>query len=197
MQIIFMSKNGPADYVEKNIAGKYPDAPAKCPFKDCGVILSMKKNGFYKRYLKTSTFSGHIRIRRYKCPKCGRTVSMLPSFCAAGFSYGAELIVSMARTAAETGSVRRAVTEWRGSAESVSRRLIAQYLARIRGNRRLIQYGLNQISPGNAHIGNTPGDTEWTKRFLLGIRPTLVAEFNADFHKTTNKSFMSSQKRIS
>ena len=197
MQIIFLSKHEPADYVDKNMEGKYPDAPLKCPFKDCGINLTMKKNGFYKRYLKTSTFSGYIRIRRYKCPKCGRTVSMLPSFCVSGFSYGAELIINMAQSAAETGSVRKATKEWRGSAESVSRRLIALYLARIRGNRKLIQYGLNQISPGNAHIGGTPGDIEWAKRFLLGIRPTLAPEFNANFHKTTGKSFMSPQKIIS
>lgn len=196
MQIIFLSKHEPGDYVDKGEAGAYPGAPVKCPYKDCGINVPMKKNGFYRRYLKTSTFSGRIGIRRYKCPKCGRTASMLPSFCLAGFSYGAGLIINMMQTAVETGSLRKAVKEWIGIAECISRRHIALYLARIRENRKLIQYGINQISPENVNIGNSPGDTEWAKRFLLGIRPTLSPEFNADFHKATGKSFMSPQKMI-
>jgi hypothetical protein len=196
MQIVFMPGHGPGDYADKNGAGKYPDAPGKCPHKGCGINTAMRKNGFYRRYLKTAAFSGFIRIRRYKCPKCGRTVSMLPSFCLSGFSYGVELVISMVHTAAETGSVRKAMKEWGGCADCVTRRQIALYLARIRENRKLIQYGLNQISPENVNIGNTPGDIEWAKRFLLGIRPTLAAEFNADFHKATGKSFMSPKKMI-
>ena len=196
MQIVFLSKYEPKDYAEKDGAGGYPDAPCKCPHKNCGISLTMRKNGYYSRYLKTSTFSGRIRIRRYKCPKCGRTVSMLPSFCMAGFSYGVEMIINMARTAVEAGSIRKAVKEWAGCAEWVTRRHIALYLARIRGNRKLIQYGLNQISPDNANIGSIPGDTDWTKGFLLEIRHTLPPEFNAAFHKATGKSFMSPPKMI-
>jgi hypothetical protein len=94
------------------------------------------------------------------------------------------------------GSVKRTVREWRAIAVIISRRLINKYLARLRNNRGLIQYGINQMSPENISLGRTAGDTEWTKSFLDGIRPSLSPEFNASFHNKTGKSFMSLQNRI-
>jgi hypothetical protein len=60
----------------------------------------------------------------------------------------------------------------------------------------MIQYGINQLSPDNLALGRIPGDNDWTKSFLFGIRPSLCPEFNADFQKTTGKSFMSLQNSI-
>jgi hypothetical protein len=196
MQNVFNTMQRPEDYTGKNGAGAYPGAPAKCPFGDCGVNIEMKKNGFYWRYLITATFCGRIKIRRYVCMKCGRTVSMLPSFCLAKHTYGVELIILILWYALAKGSARRAAKELHELAAGLTRRHIALYLARLRVNRKLIQYGLNQISPAYIGLGNTAGDTEWTKRFLFGIRPTLSPEFNAKFHKETGKSFMSMQNRI-
>jgi len=196
MQNIFMSKQKPEDYVDKDGAGEYPAAPKKCPFRDCGINLEMKKNGFYIRLLITITFAGMIRIRRYKCPKCGRTLSMLPSFCLAGFTYGVEFVITLMQHAIEKGSIKKAVREWRAVATEVSRRLVNKYLARLRNNRKIIQYGINQLSPGNISLGRMPGDTEWTKSFLDGIRADLSPEFNASFHKSTGKSFMSFHNKI-
>ena len=196
MQNIFMSKQKPEDYVDKDGAGEYPAAPKKCPFRDCGINLEMKKNGFYIRLLITITFAGMIRIRRYKCPKCGRTLSMLPSFCLAGFTYGVEFIVTLMQHAIEKGSIKKAVREWRAVATEVSRRLVNKYLARLRNNRKIIQYGINQLSPGNISLGRMPGDIEWTKSFLDGIQADLSPEFNASFHKSTGKSFMSFHNKI-
>ena len=196
MQNIFLSEQKPEDYVEKDGAGKYPAAPKKCPYRDCGVNLEMRKNGYYIRFLITIRFKGRIRIRRYMCPKCGRTLSMLPSFCVAGFTYSVEFIVALLWHAVDKSSVKKAAREWRVIAAGMSRRLISKYLARLRNNRKLIQYGLNQISPGDIGLGPPPGDTCWTKSFLDRIRPSLSPEFNADFHKTTGKSFMSLHNRI-
>lgn len=196
MQNIFMSKQKPEDYSGKDGIGEYPDAPKKCPYKDCGINLEMKKNGFYIRLLITMLFSGAIRIRRYKCPKCKRTLSMLPSFCIAGHSYGVELVVELLQQVTKTGSIRKTVAEWRAYCESISRRLVTKYLERLRSNRKMIQYYLNQISPENISLGRISGDTEWTKSFLLRIRANLSPELNASFHKATGKSFMSLQNRI-
>ena len=196
MQNIFLSEQKPEDYVEKDGAGKYPAAPKKCPYRDCGVNLEMRKNGYYIRFLITIRFKGRIRIRRYMCPKCGRTLSMLPSFCVAGFTYSVEFIVALLWHAVDKSSVKKAAREWRVIAAGMSRRLISKYLARLRNNRKLIQYGLNQISPGDIGLGPPPGDTGWTKSFLDRIRPSLSPEFNADFHKSTGKSFMSLHNRI-
>jgi hypothetical protein len=191
MQNIFLSKQRPEDYVYKDGSGEYPSAPEKCPFKDCKVNLRMKKNGYYSRYLITITFIGRIRIRRYKCPKCRRTLSMLPSFCLAGISYSVDFIVALLQYTINKGSIKKTVKEWRAIAADVSRRLVNKYMARLRNNRGMIQYGINQISPGNISLGRPPGDSEWTKSFLLGIRPALSPEYNADFHKATGTSFMS------
>jgi hypothetical protein len=196
MQNIFLSKHKPEDYIDKDGAGEYPPAPKKCPFGGCGVNLEMKKNGFYIRALITFTFSGRIRIRRYKCPKCGRTLSMLPSFCIAWHSYSVDFVVALLQYVINKGSIKRAVREWRAIAASISRRLVNKYLARLRNNRNMIQYGMNQMSPDNIGLGRMPGDTEWTKSFLFGMRPPLSPEFNANFHKATGKSFMSLHNRI-
>ena len=197
MQSIFISEQNPEDYTDKNGVGKYPDAPGKCPFKDCGVNLRMKKNGFYVRYVITARFSGRIRIRRYKCAKCGRTVSMLPSFCLAGHTYGIELIMTLLQQVVQMGlSIKKVAEKWRDQREGISRRLIGKYMARLRNNRKMIQYGMNQISPDNISLGRMPGDTEWTKGFLHLIRPPLSPEFNAKFHKHTGISFLSLQNRI-
>jgi len=196
MQIVFLSNQCPEDYINESGAGEYPAAPKKCPFKNCGINLEMRKHGFYSRYLVTIAFSGRIRIRRYKCRKCGRTVSTLPSFCVPGYTYGVIVIVMILLRALETDSIKKTAKEWRGRGMAITRRHIAKHMGRLRENRKLIQYGLNQISPENANMGGETGDTEWTKRFLLGIRPTLSAEFNANFHKATGISFMSTRNRI-
>lgn len=196
MQNIFNSNQKPEDYVKKEGGGEYPDAPKKCPFGDCGVNLEMKKNGFYIRFLVTAMFSGMIRIRRYKCPKCRRTLSMLPSFCLAGFSYGIEIVITLLQQAVSSGSIKKTVREWRTRIYGITRRLINKYIARVCNNRRMIQYGLNQISPDNIGLGRISGDTEWTKSFLLGIRPNLSPELNADFQSIMGKSFMSSSNKV-
>jgi hypothetical protein len=196
MQILFSTKQRPEDFADKNGGGVFPGAPRRCPFGDCNINLEMSKHGFYSRCLITPTFCGIIRIRRYKCRKCGRTVSMLPSFCLARYTYSVEFIFMLLWFALGMDSIKKAVEEWSPLAVGLSRRHIALYLGRLRKNRRLIQYGLNQISPDNISLGDAPGDTEWTKRFLFGIRPTLSPEFNAIFQNTTGKSFMSSQNRI-
>jgi hypothetical protein len=197
MQSIFLTRHRPEDYVNKEGSGQYPDAPKKCPYGDCGINIEMKKHGFYSRYLRTITFHGWIRIRRYKCPKCGRTLSMLPSFCIARSSYSVDFVIALLQYAINTGSIKRTVREWLAIGVSISRRLVSKWLKRLHNNRGLIQYGINQLSPGNIDIGRIPGDTEWTKSFLCGMQPALSPEFNANFHKITGKSFMSLHNKIS
>ena len=121
---------------------------------------------------------------------------MLPSFCIAGFSYSVDFVVTVLQYVINKGSIKKTIREWRAIAVEISHRLIAKYLARLRNNRGLIQYGINQISPDNISLGRMPGDTEWTKGFLDGIRPSLSPELNANFHKITGKSFMSLYNKI-
>jgi len=48
----------------------------------------LRKHGYYERYLILPGFEGAIVVRRHRCPACGRTVSLLPSFAHPGRTYG-------------------------------------------------------------------------------------------------------------
>jgi hypothetical protein len=52
--------------------------PDHCP--QCEAKRSMSGHGFYRRTLVDAAFDGVIRVRRYLCCCCKRTVSLLPEF---------------------------------------------------------------------------------------------------------------------
>jgi len=52
--------------------------PAHCP--QCQAQHSLTAHGFYSRTLVDAGFDGFIRVRRYLCRSCKRTVSLLPEF---------------------------------------------------------------------------------------------------------------------
>jgi hypothetical protein len=57
-----------------------PDAhrPSHCPL--CQTKRPLSAHGFYTRTLIDTAFDGIIRVRRYLCQACRRTVSLLPEF---------------------------------------------------------------------------------------------------------------------
>ena len=57
-----------------------PDAhrPGHCP--QCQTKHPLTAHGFYTRTLIDTAFDGVIRVRRYLCHACQRTVSLLPEF---------------------------------------------------------------------------------------------------------------------
>ena len=57
-----------------------PDAarPSSCP--QCPAREPLTAHGFYNRTLTDEAFDGVIRIRRYLCQPCQRTVSLLPEW---------------------------------------------------------------------------------------------------------------------
>ncbi len=57
-----------------------PDAhrPSHCP--QCQTKRPLSAHGFYTRTLIDTAFDGVIRVRRYLCHACQRTVSLLPEF---------------------------------------------------------------------------------------------------------------------
>jgi hypothetical protein len=52
--------------------------PHQCP--QCQAKQPLTAHGFYTRTLLDSAFDGCIRVRRYLCEVCRRTVSLLPEF---------------------------------------------------------------------------------------------------------------------
>jgi len=52
--------------------------PDHCP--QCQARRPLTAHGFYTRTLADAAFDGEIRVRRYLCETCRRTVSLLPEF---------------------------------------------------------------------------------------------------------------------
>ena len=52
--------------------------PSHCPM--CQTNRPLTAHGFYSRTIVDSDFDGTIRVRRYFCHSCRRTVSLLPEF---------------------------------------------------------------------------------------------------------------------
>ena len=52
--------------------------PGHCP--QCEAKRPLTAHGFYCRTLEDVDFDGVIRVRRYLCESCRRTVSLLPAF---------------------------------------------------------------------------------------------------------------------
>jgi hypothetical protein len=89
--------------------------PNHCP--QCQAKQALIGHGFYCRTLVDAGFDGVIRVRRYLCRPCGRTVSLLPEFALPWLRFSISVIavflmarllqgltlVSAARAAALTG----------------------------------------------------------------------------------------------
>ena len=52
--------------------------PRRCP--QCEAQQPLTAHGFYLRTIIDAAFDGEIRVRRYLCEACRRTVSLLPEF---------------------------------------------------------------------------------------------------------------------
>ena len=69
---------GPGQPSLEQLADPDLHRPAHCP--QCHAKHPLIAHGFYTRTLVDSAFDGVIRVRRYLCQTCRRTVSLLPEF---------------------------------------------------------------------------------------------------------------------
>lgn len=77
MQILHPFRGSIQQYVEEiSDANRY--RPESCP--QCRARCPLTAHGFYCRTLVDVEFDGSIRVRRYLCCLCKRTVSLLPEF---------------------------------------------------------------------------------------------------------------------
>jgi hypothetical protein len=77
MQILHPSACSIQQYLEA-IANPDHYRPDHCP--QCEAQQPLTGHGFYQRTLVDVAFDGVIRVRRYLCRLCKRTVSLLPDF---------------------------------------------------------------------------------------------------------------------
>lgn len=64
--------------------------PDHCP--QCDARRPLTAHGFYSRTLADMAFDGTIRVRRYLCRCCKRTVSLLPDFALPYLRFGTIVI---------------------------------------------------------------------------------------------------------
>ena len=64
--------------------------PDHCP--QCETHRPLRAHGFYTRTLVDIAFDGTIRVRRYLCRYCKRTVSLLPEFALPYLRFGIMVI---------------------------------------------------------------------------------------------------------
>lgn len=64
--------------------------PDHCP--QCQARQPLIAHGFYSRTLVEAGFDGSIRVRRYLCRSCKRTVSLLPEFALPYLRFGITMI---------------------------------------------------------------------------------------------------------
>lgn len=193
MQIIFDTNHSAMDFTNANYE-IFPNAPERCPFKDCSMPVKLKKHGFYKRFFISKSFSGVLYIRRYICPVCGRTVSMLPVFCLQYFQYSAlDILNILSELYLQRIPLNRLIKKVKQDFPLMDRRNVNYYKKRIVLNRYLIQYGLNLISPEYIFAGEIPENQNWVKTFLEIVRILHPHVFLRDFSNIIGKSFMTSQ----
>jgi hypothetical protein len=77
MQILHPFAGSIQQYLEE-ISDPDRYRPDHCP--QCGAKEPLAGHGFYSRSLVDCAFDGAIRVRRYLCRLCKRTVSLLPEF---------------------------------------------------------------------------------------------------------------------
>jgi len=80
MQILHPFADSVQQYNEQHEQLSNPDAhrPNHCP--QCQTKRPLGAHGFYTCTLTDTAFNGAIRVRRYLCHVCRRTVSLLPEF---------------------------------------------------------------------------------------------------------------------
>jgi hypothetical protein len=77
MQILHPFTGSVQQYREQP-TGPDQHRPAGCP--QCQAQDPLTAHGFYSRTIVDAAFDGAIRVRRYLCEVCRRTVSLLPEF---------------------------------------------------------------------------------------------------------------------
>jgi len=77
MQMLHLDSGSIQQYMEQ-IENPDRGRPSSCP--QCQSKEPLTAHGFYSRTIVDSAFDGLIRIRRYLCQACLRTVSLLPEW---------------------------------------------------------------------------------------------------------------------
>ena len=90
MQILHPFSGSIQQYAEE-LADPDRHRPSHCP--QCQAKRPLTAHGFYTRTLTDAVFDGMLRVRRYLCQWCKRTVSLLPEFALPYLRFSIVVIV--------------------------------------------------------------------------------------------------------
>lgn len=195
---VFTVKCGVLGYMR--LGRKYPFL--KAPFMrchKCGKLVKFKKHGFYERYFLCSIFNGRIIIRRYRCPVCGVTISMIPSFCLPGYTHGLEHVFEYIYSAFyRRGTLNACIQELNTEFNlHISRQLLYHYRKRFMANITLIKIGIRQLKH-NISFLDTSDKKERAKEILNIVRnwPGKINSFSQQFTNVNNQTFLALSKLL-
>ena len=106
--------------------------PDHCP--QCEAHRPLRAHGFYTRTLVDIAFDGTIRVRRYLCCCCKRTVSLLPEFALPYLRFGIVVIALFLVARILLGLTLKAAAEAANLALMPYQR--GQFWCAVSGNRR-------------------------------------------------------------
>jgi len=194
MQIIFFTDATPEEYHRLDKKFPFPQ-PSFCP--SCRVPVAPKKHGFYWRYLLTINFKQRIRIRRYYCPYCKKTLSYLPSFCLPHFQYALEIIYFALQLFFVHGySARLCISLLRQTMNDTcscwDRAHLQFYVRRFLGNHNRIKIALRQLLP-SVILPAAEMDKKKGAKWLLDIVATgfpHIQTFSTRYYDQCRQSFL-------
>lgn len=88
--------------------------PTSCPL--CGTRDRLVAHGFYRRTLVDQGFDGNLRVRRYLCRACRRTVSLIPDFVLPYVRFSLNVIERFLKARLGEGRTLKAAGEAAGQA---------------------------------------------------------------------------------
>jgi hypothetical protein len=94
MQMLHPSSGSIQQYIEQ-IDDPDRGRPSSCP--QCRAKEPLTAHGFYRRTIVDEVFNGSIRIRRYRCGACLRTVSLLPAWTLPFMRFSIPVIASVVK----------------------------------------------------------------------------------------------------
>ena len=136
--------------------------PDRCP--QCEAHRPLRAHGFYTRTLVGIAFDGTIRIRRYLCCCCKRTVSLLPEFALPYLRFGIVVIALFLVARLLLGLTLKAGAE--------SAKLAAMPYQRGQFWVRRFRKQAEKVCAALAALMAPPGAPDFTSRALQMLEPT-------------------------
>lgn len=177
MQKIFEANISPRTYHSMGKHYPYPDLThTLCPH--CRKN-HLRRHGFYPRYLIAKGFEGNILVRRFICPECGKTVSLLPWFCHPKRTYSMDFIHhSLCGFFNWSGTITSFIQSFcKSYGTSLSRQLLYQYRKRILKNCNRILMELVYKFRLHNPVSNSPDNEKRVKDALNQIETMVTSPY--------------------